>query len=318
MHDNFPPLVFSEKFDIHRSHVIYSPGLLFICGGETDVSKEPPISVRDYVLRRISEKKEVFSRIILAEEMQSWLQAGAFQNLVLFEKALAHLADKIVVFVESPGSIAELGAFSFLEDIYGKLLIFISSDYKESNSFITLGPIKKLINNNDQSVKFYEWSYKGSTKISSDLNKIPDLVDFIVSDIECAISKQDIKKEFKVDKVEHILLFICDLLCLFPALQMTEIHDICYINGLKLEISDLKGYLFILTRTHLLKEIQHGETYFMVNDRYLDTKFIKYAQRGDHKIHDRSRIKVDMIEYLRKSKDPKDKKRFKLITGKTS
>lgn len=310
----FPPIVFTEKIDIHRSHITYNPGLLFICGGECEDISKDPISVRDYAIRQITNEK-ILARLIQAEEMQSWLNSGAFEDLVLFEKALAHLADKIIIFVESPGSIAELGAFSFNEEISSKLLVFISSNYKESSSFITLGPIKKLLKNDGQSVKFYSWNEAGSTKIKSDLVKIPSLIDSIVSDIEGALGKQTVSRAFKEDNVEHRLLFICDILNLFPALQMNEILDICLMAEVDITLSDIKGYLYILTRTKLLKEVHHGETYYLIGDKYADSKFLKYAFKGEQKIHDRSRVKVEMLEYLNKSKDPKDRKRLKIIKG---
>lgn len=312
----FPAIKFSEKIDIQSSNIIYNPGLLFICGGECAKITENPTSVRDLVLRQISEKNEkILSRIIQAEDMQSWLDSGAFNDLVLFEKALAYLADKIILFVESPGSIAELGAFSFLEDISNKLLVFITGRYRESSSFITLGPIKKLLKNDSQSVKFYDWDTGLSMRINADLQKVEDLKDSIISDIENALNNHNIRRKFNQRNKEHVLFFICDLVSLFPALQMTEIMDVCHMALIDIERSDLIGYLYMLTKSGLLKEINHGETYYLINRNYHHVKFIAYKNKDNDGMLDRARIKVGMIEYLKKSKFPKDKKRLKIIMG---
>lgn len=316
MNNSFPPMIFADKIKVAASHITYNPGLVFICGGEVDNLSNPAKSVRDHVLRKIGEeKKEIFTRIIQAEEMQSWLDSGAFEDLVLFEKALAYLADKIIIFVEGLGSVAELGAFSFLEDVSEKLLVFISSDHKESSSFITLGPLKKLRSRNDQCVKFYDWGTLGSTKINADLGKINNFLDFIISDIEESLSNQNKRSLFKEDNIEHRLLFLCDILSLFPALQLSEIVDICLMAEIDVSASDMKGYLYILTKTGLLKAVDRGETYYLLNQIYHPFSFLKYKFKDAVKIHDRTRLKVEMIEYLLKSANRKDKKRLSIIKG---
>ena len=317
MENSFPPIIFSEKIDIRASHLLYNPGLLFVCGGECEDITKSPKSVRDLVLRRITDTKpDILSRTIQAEDMQSWLGSGAFRDLVLFEKALAHLADKIVIFVESPGSVAELGAFSFMEEISSKLLVFISSRYRDSSSFITLGPLKKLLHSDSHCVKFYEWDTPhGQEKINADLRKAAGLEDSIITDIESALSKHRIKQQFSDSNIEHILLFICDLVSLFPALQMMEIRDICLMALIDIPKSDLNGYLYILTKSGLLEEANHGETYYVINSKYNHVTFLAYKFKDTTVMHDRSRIKVEMLDYLNKSSNPKDKKRLKIIMG---
>ena len=58
------------------------------------------------------------------------------------EAQLAELADAVIVIVESPGTFAELGAFSNSEDLRKKLLPIIDVQYEGAQSFINTGPVR--------------------------------------------------------------------------------------------------------------------------------------------------------------------------------
>ena len=64
--------------------------------------------------------------------------------MLTFEEFLAEVSDVIVLFVESPGSFCELGAFSYAEKLFSdKLIIVIDEKYKGDKSFIITGPTAK-------------------------------------------------------------------------------------------------------------------------------------------------------------------------------
>lgn len=75
-------------------------------------------------------------------------------DLLTFEEFLAEACDMVVIPVESPGTICELGAFTHSEALLnGKMMLIIDQRYKKSNSFIIQGPVKKA-ENSDASVIF--------------------------------------------------------------------------------------------------------------------------------------------------------------------
>jgi hypothetical protein len=65
-------------------------------------------------------------------------------DLLALEEILAQSVDAIVIFPESPGSFAELGAFSGNESLRQKTICVCEEAYKTALSFINVGPIKIL------------------------------------------------------------------------------------------------------------------------------------------------------------------------------
>src|SRR5690606_14152668 len=100
---------------------------------------------------------KISKKIWLAEEVTDWFMEGIYHDLIDLETHLAHLSDLIVLIVESPGSIAELGAFSVVPEIREKLQVFIRQERYKSDSFISLGPIRSIKRSNGTAVRSYPW-----------------------------------------------------------------------------------------------------------------------------------------------------------------
>lgn len=83
--------------------------------------------------------------IVLSEEL--WEESfNSNIDLLTFEEFLAEISDSIILFVESPGSFCELGAFAYAEKLFSdKLIIVINEKYKEDKSFIITGPTAKAL-----------------------------------------------------------------------------------------------------------------------------------------------------------------------------
>src|SRR5690606_21262580 len=64
-------------------------------------------------------------------------------NALEMENQLADLADAVIIIVESPGTFAELGAFSSNPSLRKKMLPILSHEYKNiKDSFIATGPVQ--------------------------------------------------------------------------------------------------------------------------------------------------------------------------------
>ena len=70
-----------------------------------------------------------FSRYltILAEDLNAFFPEGEYKDILKFETDIAQICDLIILFSESYGSAAELGAFSMIEEIARRLLVGICS-----------------------------------------------------------------------------------------------------------------------------------------------------------------------------------------------
>jgi hypothetical protein len=87
---------------------------MFLCGGYISNDKEAKAkNLRDYLfrVRQIADKYN----IVLAEKATQLFRDSEYDDLISFEEDIARIAAVVLVIAESPGSLAELGAFAGLD-----------------------------------------------------------------------------------------------------------------------------------------------------------------------------------------------------------
>ncbi len=115
---------------------------IFLCGG--DVSNE---KYGRHKMAAIFSKYRRYE-ILYPEDLFDDLLAGqGHYSLLSLENMLAEAVDVIIIFPESPGSYAELGAFSNNIELAKKLICIQDNKYKHKKSFINYGPIRLLKKN---------------------------------------------------------------------------------------------------------------------------------------------------------------------------
>ncbi|MCO6178787.1 retron St85 family effector protein [Ciceribacter sp. RN22] len=65
-------------------------------------------------------------------------------DITTFEELIGNLSHSIVIFPEAAGSLAETGYFSARPDIAKKILLAINAAHLATDSFISIGPAKKI------------------------------------------------------------------------------------------------------------------------------------------------------------------------------
>ncbi len=68
------------------------------------------------------------------------------KDLLMLEDLLATGVHSVVILLQSPGTIAELGAFTNYQYLKDKLIVVVEPKYRLKRSFISLGPIRYLQN----------------------------------------------------------------------------------------------------------------------------------------------------------------------------
>lgn len=181
---------------------------IFLCGGDVNedtVRKK----VRDYL------KSEKYIMIFYPEKVfVEYFNLNSESDYLTLETILAENVDFICIVCESPGSIAELGAFSINKKVRPKIIAMIDEKYKNDESFINLGPVKHLLNNDKSSVKHY--SDENIEEICAELQKK---------------FKQHLKEYTKprtIDKITGMFYFISLLLYLFKELDKDKLF--CYVK----------------------------------------------------------------------------------------
>ncbi len=114
-------------------------GTVFLCGASTtDKGK-----LRGSFLRHVIRQDPPDLRIYMPEQLFDDA-AVADQGLISLENVLAGSVDLIVIFPESPGSIAELGAFANHPELVKKLVVCVEERHARANSFIAKGPLRQV------------------------------------------------------------------------------------------------------------------------------------------------------------------------------
>ena len=137
---------FAKSLEISKCKIQSRPNLLFLCGGKIETIG-PFQSARDFFYRHLKgNNSALLGRIKLAEDISAWLQKDtAFPDLLQLENFLAYLADFTFLFVESPGAIAELGAFAASDALRPRTVAILNNTTLGTDrSFIADGPVKRI------------------------------------------------------------------------------------------------------------------------------------------------------------------------------
>ncbi len=147
---------FAASLDVSAFKVVNPPSYIFLCGGQFE-----PEPGKDPSVRRIfhdfleSKSPHLINRVLLAEKANRWYNADLYPNLLQLEEHLAGLSTLVLLFVESAGSIAELGAFCCIEELQSKLVAVIETEHYNKPSFIWDGPARLMREQNPDSISAF-------------------------------------------------------------------------------------------------------------------------------------------------------------------
>ena len=137
---------------------------VFICGK----SAEDNNSIRASLQKQMNLSSKI--NVILPE----WLfssSSTAGLTILDHEQMLAKNVDYIIIVLESPGAICELGAFASSKELLGKILVLIENEHAYRKSFITQGPIKSIKKENANANAIFIYSINNSEKAILDVYK---------------------------------------------------------------------------------------------------------------------------------------------------
>jgi hypothetical protein len=300
---------FTQSVDLTTAVVADFPSLLFFCGGRIlDPSSPEPGSVRDAVFRAFTIKHaELSRRIFLAEEFNDWMYDGVYSELFSFERDLASLSSAIVLFLESAGSIAELGAFSQQDGVKQKLLIFLRTEHYQQDSFIKLGPIKYLEDSDAGSIRAYPWqtvSLPSGDRI--DVESLTESMDEICDSISDVFRSKRLHRQFSLVETRDRMLLIRDLITQMMGLKIREIQDYLLDVGVDVDTRRLRQYLYVLQTLNLIEMVPRGkDRYFVSKD---SRRFIRLGTKDGLRIDD-LRLQMEVAAYYKQH----DISRFRAI-----
>ena len=266
--------------------------VVFLCGGaiDTDVPPTAPKMLRDvYYRHRRGYLSSLPFRLILAEDAQPFFADAGYNDLLSFEADIAQIVGLIVLFVESAGSFAELGAFSALPTIAPNLLAVMLDHYYEQQSFIKHGPITFLENRyGEEAVLSLDMSSLG---IIDAHDVTPTNQDELVLSLERTIASRLDKipkwQSFDVTSDGHKILVLTGLCQEYGALTQGEAKELLSILGIDISSSRLKNFLYCAELLNWIKVVRKGNHKYIIamygqgQDKALDWKFKDSAPYRD-------------------------------------
>ena len=225
--------------------------LIFLCGGS--------VSPRSRSLRkkfiRYSQKSLPKFRFILAETVVkdiSEYNDPHFLNIADFETFIADTSDCLLIFPESPGSIAEIGYFSNNEKTVRKILA-VTDLNRQHDSFIYIGPIDKI--NSKSIFKSVVIDYK-----KPDFEPIKKRLN---NRLPTSKGKHFPFKDFLGYTVQERLYVVFQLLIIFSALSLEGLVDcINKIFG-NYKLEEIKHFISFLVAAEYVRRIGEYGHYFV-------------------------------------------------------
>lgn len=246
-----------EAFDPNNFKLNYPDHRVFVCGGPINVQEPIPLSFRQRLMEKLaSDYPSISDEIVLAETFKDYFREHAYSDLLLFEDDIAQLASVVVIFLESPGSLVELGMFCTKPNFYKKLLIVAPREKTEQeDSFIYLGPLEHIRSKEPSSVAIYPWP---SEKVFSypDIH-MQDLCDSLV-DKRNALPKHP---AFNANNSGHIALLLLEIIRLSYPILLTEIELALESLGLYSGRTKVTRLLYLLNRLDYVDTYEYGGGY---------------------------------------------------------
>ncbi|MFK1437835.1 retron St85 family effector protein [Pseudomonas aeruginosa] len=285
-----------------------SKPIVLLCGGhvpekKSDKDDEPPIKSLRHKLTKHSITQPLSYEIFRPEEIDDWSRDGVFSNLMDFEADLAHICSLIAIILESEGSFAELGAFSQLPGLKRRTVAIISNEFSEKDSFINLGILRHLRNENPTGVKKFPWETKHPhTTKDETLN---DILEDLKDDLE-GLRKSE---QFDTNNPAHLTVAIHEMTNLLVALKESEILEHLKEIGLTTTKESLRRKLFLLEKFGLVKKISYSDSSFYASTRkpFHQIRFGLKSKDPFNPI----RLRLEALKYYEETK--KERNRFRAI-----
>lgn len=189
---------------------------VFLCGGDLN----DPFFYRNKVKRVLETHPKI--EIFYPEELFDELLYGQGQHSLLsLENILADSVDVIIIIPESPGSFAELGAFSNNEKLCKKMICLQDDKFKLKKSFLNYGPIKLLRRANSGAV------LRGDLSTLESLSTGKAFYNRIIKSIN------DIKKNnpvnHSIDNILHARRFILPCIYLMDGIDNILLYELLHL-----------------------------------------------------------------------------------------
>jgi hypothetical protein len=291
-----------EKLIPSKFTVSFTPPKIFICGGDSDVKNNPPLSLRHRLIDYFAKNDQPFSKsLVLAEDFKDYFKENAYSDLLEFETDIANIATLIIICLESPGALVELGLFCINPANLSRLLVVVPAEkIAEGDSFISLGPLQNISKRDKTSVVIYPWPKPTFEDYEH--------IDLIAKDIKTKLSKMHESESFNIKNSAHIALLMHDIIFLCAPIKQDEIELAITALELDIERKIITRLLYLLEKLEIISQVFYSNvTYYFVPDS--GSRRIKFGTDKIGRVRDTPSLKMAFKQSFIKSDDEQSKKR---------
>lgn len=302
-----------SDWEMKNFRVCYDDQVIFLCGAVVHPSGEKQTSMRGHFYDYCTKNNaELSSKIFLAEKFKQYLKNDHYPDLITFEHDVANISSLIVLFLESSGSIAELGLFCNMKEINRKLLVFVPADEVDGDkkeSFIYLGPLSYLTKKiNKNAFKVYP---KPDKKNEDDY---AEHLDIMVEDLIDILPKSRKESDFDKNNTGHIAFLISRIVHLAMPIRLREVYACLKNIGIdNITQADVERLLFLLETLEFISSYRYNILVYYYSEQ--SRQNLKLGKNKKGITIDEPGMITDITFFINDEKRCNDKKRRLALKG---
>ena len=279
---------FKERVDLNKLKVVSASNIVWVFGGPYDIRKPSDnLSNRHVFLNEIySKHHQLSTRVKIPESYQDWNSFEGYADLLQFERDAAYLSNFVILFCESPGALAELGTFAADDELCKKTLVIISNQHLAADSYISLGPIKKIGMHDEHAICVVD---------ANNPNEFIEDLPAVFAAVEQMAEGKPKEVAFKPQHTKDVFLLIADLVDLFHALTRQEILGLLLFFKVCIDDNKLRQYIKQLLLFKLIEERHWGVFHYLTPGKG-SKPYVKYQAALKQSAFDRQRFKTKSHE----------------------
>lgn len=293
-----------SKLDHKKFRVNLSKHHIFVCGGVVNAKADISPSFRDrFIAHTANNEDKIHDAIVLAENFKDYFKENTYNDLLVFEDEIANISTLVIIFLESPGSLVELGMFCTKPNFYKKLVIVAPQERTESeDSFIYLGPLEYIRKKEETSVAIYPWPSSEQEKYDKDY-----LVD-LCETINEKLGSLPKLVTFNKNNSGHVAFLVYEIIRLCYPILVGEIELVFEALDLNINESEINRHLYLLSKLQLISHNFYSN-YRYYYPLYKDLKTVKFGKNKSDKVDDSQKIQMSINQSYVLSDEPKSRKR---------
>lgn len=278
--------------DPEGSHIIQLPSRIWVFGGPCDKNGGAPKSLRDSFWRQtlVQLGPKWLRDLDRPEDHTGWLEHSGYGDLLEFERDACYLARAVIVFAESPGAHAELGAVALDDAIVSRLVSVIQHKHSQGeseSSFLALGPLRRV-------------RHRGCVCVVGDSDNQLNSHEFqdVLDSVDTWLPAGHKREKLQQSNPSHRLLLIADLVDLMLLSSEPDLIAAAGHFGFKISVEQLRKHLNLLKFFSFVNLHQAGSTPYWVRSVAGDGPWMDYTALSGQAKFERARFKLKAQELI--------------------